>query len=193
MWQPHPDRSVDVGSRADRRLVYSMSEHQGEIPCRQGAAATLAADGTLASWKPSTRRALDIRSHVSDSSPCCDSAQRAEQQQLRWMLQRLQHRDNPAAPLCCLGLITAPGMVPPLSPSRTTAQHENAHIFGRDHHAQLDLLRISNYNIVCWCLWGPAMHFLAARSCCSRQISCIDPGAGCQPQVGQRQMRLLRN
>lgn len=57
---------------------------------------------------------------------------------------------------------------------------------------QLDLLRISNYNIVCWCLWGPAMHFLAALTCCSRQISCIDPGTGCQPQVGWRQMRLLR-
>lgn len=60
MWQPHPERSADVGPREDQRLVYSRSEQKGEIPCTRGMAAELAADQTLASGKLSARRALNI-------------------------------------------------------------------------------------------------------------------------------------
>lgn len=129
----------------------------------------LTADQTLVPGKPRRSCALNIPSCVSHSSP---AALQAQQQQLSQMLQGLQHQNIPASPLCYLGLITASGTVPPLFASKATVQYESAQVFGEEYHAQLDLPRISNYNVVCWCLWGPAMHFLAALTCCSKQISC---------------------
>lgn len=75
--------------------------------------------------------------------------------------------------LLCPSVRAAPGTAPPLLPSRAAVQYESALVSGGEHH---DLLMISNYNADCWCLWGPAMHVLAALTCCSRQISCTDPG-----------------
>lgn len=129
----------------------------------------------LVSEKSSLWRA-QIQSHLNHSPLHCDSAgELTANSSVRCDGQPSLSR-----------VTAAPGTVPPLSPSRATVQYKSGPVFGGEHHVPLDLPRRSNYNAVCWCLWGPAVHVLAALTCCSRQISCSDPGAGWQPQVGQR-------
>lgn len=190
MLSPHPWESHRGGMGFTN--TPDVAAPPREISRCRGAAAALTADQPSAPGTPSTRRALNTRSRVGLGSPHCDHARRARQQTAQSDATEVARPKQSCSTSPYLSLITAPGTVPPLSPGTATVQYESAQVFGEEHHAQLNLLRVSNYNVVCWCLWGPAIRILAAPTCCSRQISCIDPGTGCQPQVGRRRMCPLR-